>query len=568
MKKTLRIRDLTLRDGQQSLFATRMNQKQVDRVLPLFRDAHFYAMEVWGGAVPDAIMRFLKEDPWNRLESIKTMMGDASLLTALSRGRNLFGYSPYPEKVIEGFNRNAVQSGIGIMRIFDALNDTNNIRSTIGYVKASGGVADCCICYTVDPKFTMKERARAFWQMKKLPRKIFRTSYFIEKARELESMGADMITVKDMAGLVPPAKAAKLISGLKAEVGVPIDFHTHCTPGYGLASALVAIINGVDIIDTAILNFSGGPAAPSFEIIQIFCNKLGIDTGVNPAVVGKINRELAEIRKEHAELDAYPMPRPWDLTTDTLPAEIDQLFDQAIEYATQMDQEKLLEATQAIEKWFGLPEPDEAVKNAEIPGGMYTNMLAQIKQLKLDHLLTRVLEVVPVVRVSAGCPPLVTPTSQIIGVQAVNYVLDENKGNKPYTTNNNQFISLVKGEYGATPIEIDPDFRELICGVREETPYNMSKYTPQPNPALENADGRKLAENEKEELLLELFPQVAEQFLRETKEQEFRDQQHAEEMRKIEIHLKEKAAFDSLPAEEKKKRLIEGLYNYNWSSGL
>jgi pyruvate/oxaloacetate carboxyltransferase len=567
MEKSIKVRDLTLRDGQQSLLATRMSQKQVDRVLPMFREAGFYAMEVWGGAVPDAIMRYLKENPWDRLEIIHQVIGESSKLTALSRGRNLFGYSPYPETVIEGFNRNAIRSGIGIMRIFDALNDTDNIRSTIGYVKENGGIADCCICYTVDPKFTLKEKAKSFWQMKKLPRKIFRTEYFIQKAKELEQMGADMISVKDMAGLITPAKSAKIISRLKSELSVPVDFHTHCTPGYGLASTLVAIVNGVDIVDTAILNFSGGPAAPSFEIIQLFCNKLGIDTGVNLEVIGNINRELGEIRREHKNLDNYQLPRAWDLINDVLPEEIDELFIKAIGFATDLDEEKLLETTQTIEKWFGLPEPDEMVKNAEIPGGMYTNMLAQLKQLKLDHLLPRVLEIVPVVRVASGCPPLVTPTSQIVGVQAVNYVLDENKGSKPYTSRNNQFVSLVKGEYGKTPIEIDPDFRELVCGVREETPYNISNYTRQPNPLLENAGDCRLAENEKEELLLELFPQVAEQFLRETKEQEFKDLQYAEEIRRLEIHLREKAAYNDLSEEEKKRRLLEGLYNYQWGTG-
>ena len=153
MARKLLIRDVTLRDGQQSLFATRMGQAQVDRVLPLFKEAGFYAMEVWGGAVPDSIMRYLGEDPWERLEKIKAVIGDTSKLTALSRGRNLFGYNPYPESVIEGFNRNAVQSGIGIMRIFDALNDVDNIRSTIKVVKENGGIADATVCYTVDPHF-------------------------------------------------------------------------------------------------------------------------------------------------------------------------------------------------------------------------------------------------------------------------------------------------------------------------------------------------------------------------------------------------------------------------------
>ncbi len=160
MAEKILVRDLTLRDGQQSQFATRMNQAQVDRLLPYYQKAGFYAMEVWGGAVPDSVMRYLNENPWERLEKIKAAVGSASKLTALSRGRNLFGYNPYPDEVIEGFCRNAVRSGIDIMRIFDALNDIDNMKSTIRYVKQNGGIADCAVCYTVDPKFTLADRAQ------------------------------------------------------------------------------------------------------------------------------------------------------------------------------------------------------------------------------------------------------------------------------------------------------------------------------------------------------------------------------------------------------------------------
>ena len=158
MAKKILIRDLTLRDGQQSSFATRMNQNQVDRVLPYYKEAGFYAMEVWGGAVPDSVMRYLGENPWDRLEKIKAVVGDVSKLTALSRGRNLFGYSPYTDEIIEGFCRNAIESGLGIMRIFDALNDVENIKSTVKYVKKYGGLADCAVCYTIDPHFSVGER--------------------------------------------------------------------------------------------------------------------------------------------------------------------------------------------------------------------------------------------------------------------------------------------------------------------------------------------------------------------------------------------------------------------------
>ena len=420
MKPTLLLRDVTLRDGQQSLFATRMKQSQIERVLPLYKEAGFYAIEVWGGAVPDSIMRFLNEDPWERLEKIKQEIGTISHLTALSRGRNLFGYNPYPEEVIEGFNRNAVQSGISIMRIFDALNDTSNIKSTIRYVKENGGMADCVVCYTVDPKFTRKERVTAYFKGKPLPKAIFTNDYFLKMALELEAMEADMITLKDMAGLVPPGRVGQIIRSFKQQLKIPVDFHTHCTPGFGLASSLAAIINGVDIVDTAILNFAGGPAAPAFELIQLFCTKLGIDTGINTDAIVKINKILKDIRLEMADIDSYKIPIDFDITTDKLPPEIDRLFDDAITYAKKDNEHKLLEACGMIENYFNFPEPDEKVKFAEVPGGMYTNMLSQLKQVKQEDLLPRVLEVIPTVRLAAGCPPLVTPTSQIVGAQAVN----------------------------------------------------------------------------------------------------------------------------------------------------
>lgn len=567
MNKTLKIRDLTLRDGQQSLFATRMNQEQVDRVLPFFRDANFYAMEVWGGAVPDSVMRFLNEDPWERLEKIKAVIGDRSKLTALSRGRNLFGYNPYPDSVIEGFNRNAVKSGIDIMRIFDALNDVDNIRSTIKFVKENGGIADCTVCYTVDPKFTKKERILGVLKGKPLPQKIFTIEYFVKKAKELEAMGADMITIKDMAGLIPPTKSGIIIKLIKQEVSIPVDFHTHSTPGYGLASVLTAILNGVDIVDTCILNFAGGPAAPAFEIIQLFCNKLGIDTGVNLEAVVKINRELAEIRKDLAAFDSYKIfPIEFDITKDNLPAEIDELFDKAIELARANKERELLKTTQAIEKYFNFPEPDNHVRDAEIPGGMYTNMLAQLKQLKLEHLLPKVLTIIPSVRLASGCPPLVTPTSQIVGQQAVNCIIDENAGNPHYTNKSNQFVNLVKGLYGKTPIAIDPEFRKKITGSKKETPYDPSNYKKQENSVLAEYGETPLASNEKEELLLELFPAVAGTFLKNRIENRYVESILQIEEQKRKAHAAEKAKYDNLTEEEKQKRLLEGLYNYKWRS--
>ena len=531
MTKKLLIRDLTLRDGQQSSFATRMNQQQVDRVLPYYKNAGFYAMEVWGGAVPDSVMRYLNENPWDRLEKIKAAIGDVSKLTALSRGRNLFGYAPYTDQIIDGFCKNAIESGLGIMRIFDALNDVNNVKSTVKYVKQYGGIADCAVCYTIDPKYP---KLGFFDKLKgkKNPEPVFTNEYFLNKAKEMEALGADMITIKDMSGLVPPSRIAELIPLFKQNLKVPIDFHTHCTPGYGLGAVLMSIIKGVDIVDTNIWNFAGGPAAPAIELVYIFCKKLGVELDINMEAVAQINKELLGIRKELEAFDAVKqIPNPFNPLTDTLPAEIDKLFDKAIQAAQTNDETTLLDACHAIETYFNFPKPNELVKKAEIPGGMYTNMVAQLKQLNSMDILEKAMELIPTVRLSAGLPPLVTPTSQIVGAQAVNCALDIKAGKPMYSNVSNQFVALVKGEYGKTPVPVDPEFRLKIAGVREETPYDTSKYQMQPNPTLPEAGGVKLAENEKEVLLLELFPQVAKNFLTKQKEARYQAQHKTEEVK-------------------------------------
>ena len=515
MAKVLKIRDLTLRDGQQSSFATRMTQAQVERVLPLYKDAHFFAMEVWGGAVPDSVMRYLNENPWTRLESIKAAVGDVSKLTALSRGRNLFGYAPYTDEIIEGFCRNSIESGLGIMRIFDCLNDVDNVKSTIKYVKKYGGIADCAVCYTVDPKYPKL----SLWDKikgKKNPALVFTDDYFVGKAKELAALGADMITIKDMSGLIPPQRVSALVKKLKAAVNMPIDFHTHFTPGYGLASVYAAIAAGVDVVDTNCWWFGGGTGAPALELVYLFCQKLGIDLGVNMEAVAKINEELKGIRTE-LNVSVFgkdkPAPKPFNPLADAVPAEVEAELNRAVKAAQSEDFATLLAAAQAIEAYFGFPAPNKLVQEAEIPGGMYSNMVAQLQALKAEDILPRAMELIPTVRLSAGLPPLVTPTSQIVGAQAVNCALDEKAGRAMYTTKNNQFVNLVKGEYGKTPVAIDPEFRLQICGVREETAYDISKYQQQPNPELAEAGGVKLAENEKEVLLLELFPLVAKPYL-------------------------------------------------------
>ena len=524
MTKKLLIRDLTLRDGQQSAFATRMNQLQVDRVLDYYKDAGFYAMEVWGGAVPDSIMRYLGENPWHRLELIKKGVGNASKLTALSRGRNLFGYAPYTDEIIDGFFKNAVESGLDIMRIFDALNDVDNIKSSIRYIKKYHGLADCAVCYTVDPHFSKMERMKSKLKGKPLPKEVFTDEYFLNKAKEMVALGADIITIKDMSGLIQPSRITRLIPLFKKHLNVPIDFHTHCTPGYGLGAVLAAIIHGVDIVDTNIWNFAGGPAAPAIELIYIFCKKLGIQLDVNMEAVAKINKELYTIRKELDAFDAVKQfPKPFNPLVDILPPEIDKEFDKAIVAAQNNEEESLLKACHAIEAYFNFPEPNELVKRAEIPGGMYTNMVAQLKQFNSLDIIEDAMALIPSVRLDAGLPPLVTPTSQIIGAQAVNSALAAKSNRGKYSNASNQFIALVKGEYGKTPVPVDPQFRLNIAGTREETPYDTSNYQRQDNPVLPEFDNVHLAKDEKEELLLELFPTVALNYLKGLREKEYNE---------------------------------------------
>lgn len=544
MNQKLLIRDLTLRDGQQSAFATRMNQSQVDRVLPYYRDANFYAMEVWGGAVPDSVMRFLGENPWDRLKKISHGIQGASNLTALSRGRNLYGYAPYPDEIIDGFFQHAVANGLNIMRIFDALNDVNNIQSSIQSIKKYGGKADCAVCYTIDPKYDDGQSqitpgkkgliGRLFGkkEMKTQPGRtpVFTDQYFLQIARDMAAMGADMITIKDMSGLIPPSRVATLIALFKKELRIPIDFHTHCTPGYGLGSVLMAIVNGVDIVDTNIWYFSGGPAAPAIELIYLFCRKLGIELDVNMEAVARINAELLHIRKELDAFDAVKQfPVSFNPLTDQLPDEVDQLFDDAITAARRNDESALLAACHAIEAYFNFPLPDEKVKQAEIPGGMYTNMVAQLKQFNALDILDDAMKLIPSVRLDAGLPPLVTPTSQIVGAQAVNSILNMKNGRDKYANASNQFVSLVKGEYGKTPVPVDPLFREKITGSPLETPYDTSKYERQENPLLPEYGNMALARNEEEALLLELFPTVAGNYLRNIRAAAFAEKQQGDE---------------------------------------
>jgi pyruvate carboxylase subunit B len=235
-----------------------------------------------------------------------------------------------------------------------------------------------------------------------------------------------MITIKDMSGLIPPQRVYALVKKLKAATGIAVDFHTHCTPGYGLASVYAAIAAGVDVVDTNCWWFGGGTGAPALELVYLFCQKLGIDLGVNMEAVAKINEQLKDIRSE-LNISVFgkdkPAPKPFNPVVDATPAEVEEQLNRAVSAAEKEDFATLLDAAQKIEAYFGFPAPNKLVQEAEIPGGMYSNMVAQLQALKAEDILPKAMELIPEVRLSAGLPPLVTPTSQIVGAQAVNCAL-------------------------------------------------------------------------------------------------------------------------------------------------
>ncbi len=409
-------------------------------------------MEVWGGAVPDSVMRYLNENPWTRLETIHKAVGNVSKLTALSRGRNLFGYAPYTDDVIDGFCRNSIESGLGIMRIFDALNDVDNVKSTVKYVKQYGGIADCAVCYTVDPKYPepgffaklMGKKAQAGLHRRLFPRQGQADGRAGRRHdHDQGHVGSDSAAPRRHAG----ASCSRRTFDSRR---FPYPLHAGLRP----ASVLAAIIAGVDVVDTNCWYFAEGTGAPAIELVHVFCKKLGVDTGVNMEAVAKINTQLREIRKELNQSvfgTEKPEPKPFNPLTDTLPAEIDALFDKAIKAAQADDEAATIDACRKIEAYFGFPAPNELVQKAEIPGGMYSNMVAQLKQLKAEDILPRAMELIPSVRLAAGLPPLVTPTSQIVGAQAVNCALDEKAGRPMYTNKSSQFVAWSRASTDTRP---------------------------------------------------------------------------------------------------------------------
>jgi pyruvate/oxaloacetate carboxyltransferase len=433
-------------------------------------------MEVWGGAVLDSAMRFLDENPFERL----ALMSDRAKpygagLRTLSRGQNLFGYDPYPDDIVKDFNREAVKAGTTVMRIFDALNHTPNFRAALEGVREAGGVFDAAVCYTTGTPYD--------------------TGHFVRKALELQEMGADMVSDKDMAGLKSPIEAWEYYRGLKKTLSVPVVSHTHCTPGYGHIAAVIAMLCGVDMIDTAFLPLAGGSSHPSAEVLGVFADVLGIDTGLDLSekALEPLHREMRVVVDEaEKEFDLKVHRSVWPGRETLLP-----LAERALTQLSRGSIKEALAVFHDIEARCGFPPPNIKVLNAQIPGGMYSNFVKQLAKDGKSEYLGRALEAVQEVRQKAGWCPLVTPTSQIVGVKAYFTAMGKN-------VNPVQFVNLIAGYYGKTPFPISPEYRQEVCGFSEERAYDSSSFKRE----IPKASGTDLplAETPQEAMLYYLFP--------------------------------------------------------------
>jgi pyruvate/oxaloacetate carboxyltransferase len=493
--------DCSLRDGHQSLLATRMSTEQCMRVLPLLRESGYDILELWGGATLDSALRFTGDNPFQRLETFRAELDKADKhvqIRSLCRGQNLFGYNPYADNVVVEFLKEAVRTGSDRMRVFDALNDHRNLITAIMATKTFNGHAEAAMSYTTSP--------------------VHDNEHFLNFARRSLDAGADSLAIKDMAGLLHPADAWSLIEAIRAEFpDVELTLHSHCTNGLAVASYVVGMLAGVDHLDTDYGPMAGGTAQPPAELIGFFAQALGMTLNVDLSLAPQIDEKLREIRHELKDVDKDPdhIGGPWPEKPDeTTKARIDQ----AIELLQKKDRESCDKAIDLIEDGImvdhGYPAVDKAQLESQIPGGMISNLHNQLKeQGRLDQM-DAILEEVPKVRQDAGYLPLVTPTSQIVGTQAAFNVMQGER----YGFVSEPFRDVMMGKYGKLPGP--PDAEVLKKVARGEQPF-----TGRPADRVDDVDLQKVYEenghlirNHRDLLLLLLFPKPAQKFL----------QQHAE----------------------------------------
>ena len=436
----VKITDTTLRDAHQSLMATRMKISEMAPVLEKMNRAGYYSLEVWGGATFDSCMRFLDEDPWERLRELRKSLKDVRLQMLL-RGQNLVGYRHYADDVAEAFIKAAVSNGIDIIRIFDALNDVRNMEKSIEYTKEAGGHAQGTLSYTVSPVHDL--------------------DHFVAVADKLKSMGADSICIKDMAGLINPTDAYELVSKLKEEVGLPVQLHCHYTSGMASMSYLKAIEAGVDVIDTATASLSLGASQPPTDSMVAALKDTVYDTGMDLELLSEISNHFKSVRAD------YKIPLDVVMGVDT------------------------------------------SVLSYQIPGGMISNLVSQLQEQDATHLLPEVLAEVPRVRKELGYPPLVTPSSQIVGTQAVVNVLMGER----YKMISTEVKNYLKGLYGKPPGVVDQDLMKKVLKGEEPVTVRPADLL---EPQLEIARTEIADYMEKEEDLLSyiMFPAVATSFFK------------------------------------------------------
>ena len=390
----VKVVETALRDGHQSLFATRMTTDEVLLALKELDKAGYYALEVWGGATFDACLRFLNEDPWERLRKIKKVCKNTKL-QMLFRGQNILGYRHYSDDVVEKFVQKSIQNGIDIIRIFDALNDLRNLKCAVDATKKYGGECQIALSYTTSTVHTVE--------------------YYVELAKEVEKMGSDSICIKDMAGVLLPEDAYNLISQMKANTKLPIELHSHCTGGLMEMTYLRAIQAGVDIIDTALSPLSGGTSQPCTESINYALRGTEYDPKLNADLLDKAASKLATVKAKYLE---NGMLNP-----------------------------KVLSCNPNILKY-------------QVPGGMLSNLISQLKQQNALDKLDEVLKEVPEVRKDMGYPPLVTPLSQMVGTQAVLNVISGER----YKMVPKEINEYLHGNYGKSPAPVNEEIRHTIIG--------------------------------------------------------------------------------------------------------
>ncbi|HOT92351.1 MAG TPA: oxaloacetate decarboxylase subunit alpha [Anaerolineae bacterium] len=479
--------DLTLRDGQQSLAATRMTTDQALRVLPMLNDAGYAAFELWGGATLDSCVRFLDEDPWERLDRFYATLGTSHRTRILLRGQNLFAYQPFPDDLVIAFTKEAVRSGVGIVRLFDALNDWRNLQLALLATKAYGGKAEAALCYTTSPVHT--------------------TEYFVRLARTLEEEGADQIAIKDMAGLLYPTQAFDFFEELKHHLRVPITFHSHTTTGVATLNAVIAMYAGIDFIDTAITPFAGGPSHPPIEILTVFAEELGLEHGLDKELILRIQKVLFDIFDElHSTIPLYGQYyRP--VTYDDIDRHVVQQILAHIQKGREENIEAALTLMRALMRDLRYPDYDDTIFKAQIPGGMLSNLQNQLKQMQKLDLLDAIMQEIPRVRADVGYVPLVTPTSQIVGAQATFNVLMGR-----YQMVSNEFKMLLRGEFGHLPVPPNPEIVQKVLGPGESPlRYRPASYL---MPVLEDKCDLPYVKTHRDLLLHFMLKQPADEFLK------------------------------------------------------